>query len=349
MHMSDALITPVVGGVMLAASAGVAAYSIKSMKNNMEDSKIPLMGVAGAFVFAAQMINFAIPATGSSGHIGGALLLAALIGAGPGFVTMGAILLIQALFFADGGLVAFGCNWFNMGFFGCFIAYPLIYKRICRGTYGKAKIMTASVLASVAGLQLGAFCVVLQTLVSGITELPFNTFVLFMQPIHLAIGFVEGLITGAVLCFVHASRPELLDNRPGVKPRKSLSAPKVVAVIAVCALLAGGILSSFASGDPDGLEWSMSNTIGQEASGGGGAGGNEPEATGGVFDFFGSVQEKTAILPDYGFGGASESAGSAVDAGTALSGIVGSLIVLAVVGIIGFIVVKTRKKVKPEA
>jgi cobalt/nickel transport system permease protein len=113
---------------MWVATAGVAAYSIKKIKDDMDERKIPLMGVMGAFVFAAQMINFAIPATGSSGHLGGGLMLAILLGPYAGFLTMASILTIQALFFADGGLLALGCNIFNLGFFTCFVAYPLIYK-----------------------------------------------------------------------------------------------------------------------------------------------------------------------------------------------------------------------------
>lgn len=71
MHMADALISPMVGGAMWVATAGVAAYSIKKIKYDIDEKIIPLMGVMGAFIFAAQMINFSIPATGSSGHLGG--------------------------------------------------------------------------------------------------------------------------------------------------------------------------------------------------------------------------------------------------------------------------------------
>ncbi|GAE89467.1 substrate-specific component NikM of nickel ECF transporter [Acetivibrio straminisolvens JCM 21531] len=80
MHMADALISPAVGGTMLAVTAGVAAYSINKVKHEMDEKKIPLMGVMGAFVFAAQMINVSIPGTGSSGHLGGGMLLAILLG-----------------------------------------------------------------------------------------------------------------------------------------------------------------------------------------------------------------------------------------------------------------------------
>ena len=114
MHMADALISPIVGGAMLVATVGVAAYSIKKVKYDLDDKKIPLMGVMGAFIFAAQMINFSIPGTGSSGHLGGGLLLAIILGPYAGFLTMASILIIQALFFGDGGLLALGCNIFNL-------------------------------------------------------------------------------------------------------------------------------------------------------------------------------------------------------------------------------------------
>ena len=93
MHMSDALLSPVVGGVMLAVSAGALGYAVRDVKRHFAEERIPLMGVAGAFVFAAQMINFAIPGTGSSGHLGGAVLLSALLGSSPAFIVMAGVLL----------------------------------------------------------------------------------------------------------------------------------------------------------------------------------------------------------------------------------------------------------------
>ncbi len=129
MHMADALLSPAVGGAMWAATGVTVAYSARKVRNELDESKIPLMGVAGAFVFAAQMLTFAIPGTGSSGHLGGALILAILLGPEAAFLVMASILAVQALFFADGGLLALGANIFNLGFFPAFIAYPLIYRR----------------------------------------------------------------------------------------------------------------------------------------------------------------------------------------------------------------------------
>jgi cobalt/nickel transport system permease protein len=228
MHMADALISPAVGGTMMAATACVAAYSIKKVRSDLDDKKVPMMGVMGAFIFASQMINFAIPATGSSGHIGGGMLLAILLGPYAGFLTMASILLIQALFFGDGGLLAFGCNVFNLGFFTCYFAYPLIYKWITRKGLTAGRIFWASMASAVIGLQLGSFSVVLETLLSGKTELPFNTFALLMQPIHLGIGVVEGLVTAAVVTFVWKARPEILERTAAGETIGSIPIKKVL-------------------------------------------------------------------------------------------------------------------------
>src|SRR5512139_1540816 len=191
MHMADALISPAVGGAMWAATVGAAAHSINKVQNELDQKKIPLMGVTGAFIFAAQMINFSIPGTGSSGHLGGGMILSILLGPYAAFIVMASVLTIQALFFADGGLLALGCNIWNLGIYPCFIAYPFIYKPIVQKEMTPKRIMVASMVSAIVALQLGPFSVVLETLLSGRSELPFTTFILLMQPIHLAIGIVE--------------------------------------------------------------------------------------------------------------------------------------------------------------
>ena len=152
MHMADALLSPTMGGIMWAASAVTTAYSARKAQNQLDDKKIPLMGVLGAFVFAAQMINFAIPGTGSSGHLGGGLLLAIILGPHAAFLVLSSVLFVQALFFADGGLLALGCNIFNLGFFPCFIAYPFIYKNITGTHPNQLKLVIGSILSALIGL-----------------------------------------------------------------------------------------------------------------------------------------------------------------------------------------------------
>ena len=294
----------------------------------------------GAFIFAAQMINFTIPVTGSSGHLGGGMILAILLGPHAAFLTMASILLVQALFFGDGGLLALGCNIFNLGFFPCFIAYPLIYKKMVGQSITQVRILIGSLIASVIGLQMGAFGVVLETLFSGVTELSFSTFVLFMQPIHLAIGIAEGFATAAVVGFIWKTRPEILRASPHFVPMGNVPVRRVLIGMSVMALIIGGGLSWFASAHPDGLEWAISRAAGTEKIQG---------SETGVHESLASVQEKTAILPDYGFKREEEEVDGqeswpTIDTGTTISGFVGSALTLFLAGLIGFMLKRQRSK-----
>lgn len=313
MHMADALVVPAVAGTMYVLSATTAGLSVKKVREENDPKKIPVMGVMGAFVFATQMLNFTIPGTGSSGHLCGGMMLSALLGPYAGFLTMIGVLLVQCLLFADGGLLALGCNIWNMAFYGCFIGSLLIWRPFMKKGASKAKIIAASIIGCVLTLQLGAFSVSIETLLSNVTELPFSVFVATMQPIHLAIGLVEGIITAAVLVFVYEARPEILW---GIGERKNatgrLSFRSTIVVLGIAAVICGGVISLFASAFPDGLEWSMEKVAGTA----------ELEAAGSAYDTASSIQEATSLLPDYAFKG-SESA-----LGTSFSGIVGALVVV---------------------
>ena len=329
MHMADALLAPAVAATMYAASAVTVGASVKTLRKDETTAKLPTMAVTSALVFAGQMINYTIPGTGSSGHLCGGMLLTALLGPQAGFLSMVVILAIQALFFADGGLLALGANCWNMAFYGCFVGYYLLWRPMMRsklfGTSrgaARARITLASILGCVLTLQLGAFSVVLETSASGITELPFGAFVGIMQPIHLAIGLVEGLITSAVLVFVYEARPELLmDVNAASKDAGKYSLKTTLVILAVVVAIVGGGLSLFASGNPDGLEWSM---FGNAESGYSENMGLDEESYGvssGAAEVAGSIQERTAFLPDYAF------ADSDSAAGTSVSGLLGSAIV----------------------
>ncbi|MDR0293226.1 MAG: energy-coupling factor ABC transporter permease [Oscillospiraceae bacterium] len=335
MHMADALLSPAVGGAMCAVSAAANAYAVKKIKkDDLCEKKIPVMGVMGAFVFAAQMINFTIPATGSSGHIGGGILLAAMIGGFPALLSISAVLIIQCLFFADGGLLALGCNIFNMGVIPCLIVCPLVFKPLLKNGRQWGRIAAASILAVVVSLQLGAFGVVLETRLSGITALPFGTFLFLMQPIHLAIGVAEGIITAAVLCFVYKIRPEIMESTfDGAAIQNGVPMRNVLIVLAVVTLLVGGALSLFASSYPDGLEWAVGKTAGVE----------ELEADGAVFKGAASLQEATALMPDYDFKDAGED-GSGI--GTTVAGMVGGVLTFVLAGAAAFGISTFKKKRK---
>ena len=348
MHMADALVSPAVAVTMYAASAAAAGVSLVQLHKEeaaapeLAKKKLPTMAVMSALVFAGQMINYTIPGTGSSGHLCGGMLLSAILGPWAGFLSMIVILAIQALFFADGGLLALGANVWNMAFYGCFVGYFLIYRPLMQGKLlsgkGRTKLVLASVLGCVVTLQLGALSVVVETSLSGITALPFGAFAALMQPIHLAIGLVEGGITAAVLLFVYQTRPELLQCASASGAKNRCSRRATLAILAAAALVIGGGLSLLASSNPDGLEWSL---FGNEEAGYSANMGLDEEAYGAeraAAEKAAAVQEKTYLLPDYNF------AGSDSAAGTSVSGLVGCALVAALAAIISLAGRTARKK-----
>jgi cobalt/nickel transport system permease protein len=345
MHMADALLSPAVGATLWAGTVAVGGYASKKLKVQIDDKMIPLMGVLGAFIFAAQMINFTIPGTGSSGHLGGGMILAILLGPHAAFLAMASVLTVQALFFADGGLLALGCNIWNLGFYPCYLVYPLLYKPLIGRSPKPGRIVAASLVAAIAALQLGAFSVVLETLLSGKSELPFNAFLLLMQPIHLAIGIVEGLVTAGIINFLRSARPELLEGMAASRPLSaSISLKKVMATFLALAMITGGALSWFASTHPDGLEWSIEKLTGK---------GLLPEAGNGIASALKGIQEKTAFLPDYGFkpagnepkkGEGAMDSWPGIEAGTSASGVLGAGIVLGLILMIGLGVRSSRRR-----
>jgi cobalt/nickel transport system permease protein len=342
MHMADALLSPAVGATFWAGTLGTIGYCARRLKKDMDERMTPLMGVLGAFIFAAQMINFTIPGTGSSGHLGGGMILAILLGPYAGFIVMASVLTIQAFFFADGGLLALGCNIWNLGFYPCFIAYPLVYTALVRNDSTTRKITLASLISGVVALQLGAFSVVIETLLSGRSELPFLTFVLMMQPIHLGVGLIEGLVTAGVINFIRSARPEILGSSTSARPLSGgISTRRVFVGLLAAAVVTGGALSWFASSNPDGLEWSIEKVFGKPEL---------PEKGSGIASGLKSVQKKTAFLPDYDFkkpGGTGQERGSPlrpIQPGKSVSGIVGSGLVLAAVFLVGLIIRALRRK-----
>ncbi|WP_420801367.1 energy-coupling factor ABC transporter permease [Geothrix rubra] len=331
MHMADALVSAAVGGSFWALSGGALAGCSRRLRRDEDERRVPLMGVLGAFVFAVQMVNFAIPGTGSSGHLVGTLLLSALLGPPAAVLVMGSVLLVQALFFADGGLLAFGCNLFNMGILPALVAYPLVFRPLDRRGHPAA----GAILGAVAALQLGALAVVLETVLSGLTGLPFRPFLLAMLPIHLPIGLAEGLATALLLRFLRRARPELAAVRPEPAGRPLL------ALVLGAAVLTAGMLSWAASSRPDGLEWSVSRVAP--------AGADAPD--GAVHRFAARLQRRTSVLPEYALPGTEPAGPAASRRGTSLSGLLGGAATLGLVAGAGWLITRGRRilRARPEA
>jgi len=335
MHMSDALLSPGVGASFCVISGGAVAYCARKLGDREETAsvKVPLMGVLGAFVFAGQMINFSIPGTGSSGHIGGGMLLTMLLGPYAAFITMSCILIIQALLFADGGVLALGANIFNMGAWPCFLGW-LIYRAIAGRNPTPGRLRAASLLGVVLCLELGALGVTVQTVLSGRSELPLGPFAAMMLGIHLPIGLMEGLATAAVVAYVHRLRPSIIESlfEPASGRAEASTLKPVLLSLGAAAVLTAGVLSWFASGRPDGLEYSVAKISGHE----------ELPLRGRVTRRLAQLQEKTALLPDYGFRAEAEGETAGGDeawpspsAGTTFAGLVGAFATLIMAALAG--------------
>jgi cobalt/nickel transport system permease protein len=203
--------------------------------------------------------------------------------------------------------------------------------------------ITASLACAIISLQLGAFSVVLQTVFSGISGLPFSSFVLLMQPIHLAIGIVEGLVTAGVVVCIGSARPEVIQAAYRGGSLGPVSVKKVIIGLLIATGITGGLLSWFASSNPDGLEWAMFKTSGKE----------ELESRHAIHTSLASLQEKTAFMPDYGFKKSESEAVTepqgepswpAIDPGTTVAGIVGGAVTLLIAFFVGW-VFRQRKTV----
>lgn len=320
MHMADALVSPPVAVGAAAISLTLLGVAASKVRQDSRENVVPLMGVLGAFIFAAQMINFSIPGTGSSGHIIGGVLLAAILGPWAAYLTLASVLVVQCLVFADGGLMALGCNLLNMGICSTLIAYPLVYKPIAGSSQKNWRVMAAAIVACIVGLELGALLVTLETEMSGVTMLPFKEFLGVMGSIHLFIGLGEGLATAAVLGFVRQYQPSLLSEYRTEHNGKVRDYKRALWVFGALALVLGGCFAWIASSYPDGLEWSIAKVTGLE---------DLPGAASGIAKSIADVQSSSSVLPDYN---------------STWSGIIGCMVVLTLVWVACSLINARRRK-----
>lgn len=321
MHMANELLTRNVAGAFILVAGGGLVLAARAAQRSMDPFRVPLTGVLAAFVFAAQMINFPIPVGGTSGHLVGSVLLAILLGPHIATLAMASILIIQCLIFQDGGLLALGANIVNMGLLPCYLGYA-IFRPLAGATPTPARLFLATMIATVSAVTTGAAMVPVQTALSGVLVVPFQSFLLLMIGLHLLVGLVEALITVAVIGYLVRVRPATLTlGRTDLQGAGgTVSATWVASSILVIALLVGGVGSLFASQLPDALD---SVTGGHSERASAVKPSDDPAA-----ETASHLQERTAPLPDYAVRGH--------DAwwSTSLSGIAGTLLTLGLVWII---------------
>ncbi len=339
MHMANELLSvPVAGGTLAIAFAGLG-FVCRKVSRTVSSDRLALMGVLGAFIFAAQMVNIQLPAMpGTSGHMVGAVLLAIILGPHAGAIVISSVVIIQCLIFQDGGLLALGCNIINMALVPSYLGY-FLYKTATAGQCSSLRAYIGAIFACVIAIEAGAFLVPVQAALSGVLVVPFSTFLITMLGVHFLVGIIEGVITVAVVVYLQQVRPDVvLDSLPG---KVRLSKKAVITTLAVFAVAIGAGLSLLASDLPDGLEWSYAERPDQpdfEA-----AVSDESPAAVAVDDF----QSKYSLLPDYSLRSSAigkigeEEPG--ISAGwTSFAGVVGSALTMAVIWLVARILRKNQ-------
>jgi len=297
MHIPDGFLSVLVSLVFWLLSVIGVGVALWRAGQELDERKVPLMGVLGATIFAGQMLNFAV-AGGTSGHLMGAAIAAILLGPWPAVLVMTSVVSIQALLFQDGGLLVLGANIFNMAIVGPFVAYGVYHTVLKLAREKPWGTFLGGFVAAWTSIVVAALVVALQLAFSGTS--PANVSIPAMGLIHMLIGLGEGLITVGALAFLSATRRDLLGLAPG---RTSRRKDRFVWLGGLLIAIALAVLSPLASGHPDGLEW-----VAEEKG------------------FLDAAQDAPyEIIPDYVFPGLSN-----VQFATIVAGIVGTLIVFGV-------------------
>lgn len=211
MHIPDGFIDLKTAAVTGALSAGGLAGAIYGVKKYFKARVIAMMGVMSALIFALQMINFTIPG-GTSGHLLGGALAAIILGPHAGAIVISVVLIVQALVFMDGGIVALGSNIFNMAIIGVYGSF-FIYWLLSKISKSRWMFLIAVGIASWLSVVIASFFVALELGISGTYELGIT--MKAMLGVHAVIGLGEAAITIAVITFINRVRPELILTRDG--------------------------------------------------------------------------------------------------------------------------------------
>ncbi len=212
LHIPDGFLSLPVSLVTWVVAIGLISLSLKQVQADYQERAVPLMGVCGAFIFAAQMINFPIPG-GTSGHLVGGTLAGALLGPWAGSLVVSVVFIVQAVLFQDGGLTVLGANIFNMGLIGTFGGYYL-YKAI-RFTLGRDTwrgMFVGTAIAAWTSVVVSAIVCAFELALSG--TVPLGVALAAMVFWHVLIGIGEALITVVAVSYVWRARPDLFYDPP---------------------------------------------------------------------------------------------------------------------------------------
>jgi len=250
LHIPDGFLAPQVALALWVATAVVNGFALRQIgqRGPAAASQTILMGLSGAFIFAAQMFNFPV-AAGTSGHLLGGVLAGFLLGPWAGTIVMATVIGAQALLFQDGGLLALGANIFNMGVIGT-LGGTLVARGIASTLGGSRRATLLGVgVAGWLSVMAAAGFTTLQLGLSGTTDISIG--LPAMLGTHALIGIGEALISVAALSFIAVSAPEIFaKSAPSVSasPRRRIAVGVLIAAVTV------GLASLFTSASPDGLQ-----------------------------------------------------------------------------------------------
>lgn len=218
MHVPDGFLnapTSIMTGVV---AAGAVALCLRGARRELDDRTAPLAGIVAAFVFAAQMINFPV-AAGTSGHLMGGALAAALVGPWTGALCVTVVLILQALIFADGGLTALGTNVLLMAVCTVAVSYGVMRVMIAVLHRRRSSVLISVFTGALLSVPAAALLFVGLYAVGGSVNVSLGSFTGAMLTVHAIIGLGEAVITTLVVGAVLAMRPDLVYIARGLKPQ----------------------------------------------------------------------------------------------------------------------------------
>jgi len=209
MHIPDGFIDVPTSAVFGAASVAGVAVSLRGARQQLDERAAPLAGLVAVFIFAVQMLNFPV-AAGTSGHLMGGALAMVLVGPHAAVLAVTVVLIVQALMFADGGLVALGLNVFNLSIVGVWAPYVvyLMAKAVLPKT--RTSVVTASFVAALVSVPVAASSFVVQFWLGGTDAFSVGQVFSAMFGTHVLIGIGEGIITALTVSAVLSSRQDLV-------------------------------------------------------------------------------------------------------------------------------------------
>jgi cobalt/nickel transport system permease protein len=248
MHIPDGFLDAKTVVTTAAVSVVGLGFALRQVRQSLPPRRVPLLGLSAAFLFAAQMVNFPV-AGGTSGHLIGGALVAALLGPSAAVVVVATVLIVQCFLFADGGVLALGANLFNMGLVATLSGYA-IYQLVQRLLPGPRGRVAAMMFAGWCSTVLAAISCAGQLAWSG--TIAWSVALPAMTGVHMLIGLGEGSISALVLVAIARTRPDLLaapaDHIPLVRLRE------FVVLGLLVSLGVALFVAPFACPWPDGLE-----------------------------------------------------------------------------------------------